>query len=106
MSEHVHDFKKEIRGYLFVFAALLVLTVVTVLANHLHMSLTLTISLALFIAVIKATLVACYFMHLIHERTLIYIILGFTVFFFLCMLSLFYQGYFDTPHGTFYSHVS
>ena len=100
---HTHDIGKEIRGYFFIFAALLVLTVVTVLANKIHLALQLTVTMALFIAAIKASLVACYFMHLISERKLIYIILSFTVFFFLCMIFLFYAGYFDILVGSSYT---
>ena len=102
---HGHDIKQEVRGYMLVFTALLVLTVVTVAANKLHVPLGLTITLALFIATIKASLVACYFMHLISEKKLVYFILSFTVFFFLCMLGLFYSGYFDIITGSQY-HVS
>jgi len=50
------------------------------LANFkLHLSVPATIALALVIASVKASLVACYFMHLISERKLIYWVLGFTV---------------------------
>ena len=36
------------------------------------------IAVALFIATIKGSLVACYFMHLISEKKLIYVVLGIT----------------------------
>ena len=48
----------------------------------------LAIAIALFIASVKAFLVAGYFMHLISERKMIYIILAFTVFFFAGLMYL------------------
>ena len=46
------------------------------------------IAVALFIAVIKASMVACCFMRLISERKLIYIILSITVIFFGSVMSI------------------
>jgi caa(3)-type oxidase subunit IV len=40
------------------------------------------VALALFIATIKGSLVACYFMHLISEKKLIYVVMVVTVLFF------------------------
>jgi cytochrome c oxidase subunit IV len=84
MSDHKgHDIGQEVRRYVLVFLALLVGTVVTVGAYYLHLpSVALTIAVALFIASIKAFLVAGYFMHLISEKKMIYGILVATVFFF------------------------
>ena len=82
-ADHSHDHAKHVRTYLFIFGALLVGTVATVGLNYCHFdSMTLTISIALFVATIKASLVACYFMHLISEKKAIYAILAATVFFF------------------------
>ena len=86
MSADAHDIKKHIRVYLSVFAGLLVLTAVTVAANRLHFPLGLTVAVALFIATVKASLVACYFMHLISEKKLIYSVLALTVCFFLVLM--------------------
>ena len=58
------------------------------------------IAVALFIAVIKGTLVASYFMHLISERKLIYGLLGFTVFFFLGLICLTVWAFADFPTST------
>jgi cytochrome c oxidase subunit IV len=79
---HGHDVKKEIRIYMLVFGALLFLTIVTVAVSYLHLNIFGAVMVALFVATIKAALVACFFMHLISERKLIYIILGVTVIFF------------------------
>jgi len=88
MSEHVHDIQREMRGYIIVGVSLLALTIVTVTVSYLHLNLTGAIIVALFVATVKGSLVACYFMHLISEKKLIYIILIFTVFFFAGMMSL------------------
>jgi len=106
MSSHAHDVQKEVKIYLSVFAALLVLTIVTVAASYLHLSLTQAVILALIIATVKAGLVACYFMHLISERKLIYFILGMTVFFFIGLLFLPVSNYHDDLTGTEHHHVT
>ena len=86
-DEHAADIDRHVRTYIVVFLCLMVLTVITVAANFmLHLSVGATIALALVIASIKASLVACYFMHLISERKLIYWVMGFTVLTFFGML--------------------
>ena len=77
-----------VRTALVVFGALLTLTAATVGAwALLDLSVPMTIALALFIATVKATLVACWFMHLISEKKLIFWVLGLTAaFFFVLML--------------------
>src|SRR5262249_37405732 len=74
--------QRQTKIYIAVFAALAVLTVVTVTASYLHLSTGVAIALALFIATVKGSLVAAYFMHLIDERKAIYAILLLTVAFF------------------------
>jgi|GEM_PF-716226 len=76
----VQDIQKEVRKYLFVFAALLCLTLVNAAAHYLHLGTTKTIVLTLFIAVIQASLAAGFFLHLFSEKKLIYGILALTVF--------------------------
>jgi len=86
-DDHALDIDRHVRTYIMVFVSLMLLTVITVAANFLlHLSVGATIALALFIATIKGSLVACYFMHLISERKLIYWVLGFTVINFFGML--------------------
>lgn len=92
MSDHTsqhdshHDAAKHVRGYLIVFGALLVGTILTVWASAFHFgskdSNVGNIAVALIIACTKAFLVAGYFMHLISEKKMIYCVLGFTAFFF------------------------
>ena len=87
MSAHtVEEIKKETRIYIMVFVALAVLTVVTVAVSYLHLTAGPAILLALAIASVKGSLVACYFMHLISERKLIYSVLLLTVVFFVVLM--------------------
>ena len=83
--DHV-DLKKHVRIYLIVFGSLMVLTLVTVGVSYLHMPVVPAILVALAIAMVKGSLVACYFMHLISERKLILVIMLATVFFFFGVL--------------------
>ena len=46
------------------------------------------LSIALLVATIKGSLVACYFMHLISEKKLIYAVLALTAVFFIALLAL------------------
>ncbi len=82
-SGHAHDVKAEVRRYLLVFAALVVGTIVTVLASYIDFGAPgYNIIVALIIALVKGFLVAGFFMHLVSERIMIYTILIATVFFF------------------------
>ena len=101
MSTNGHEhIQQEVRRYLLVFYALLFLTIVTVTASYLHLSLPKAITLALIIATVKASLVACFFMHLISEKKLIYIVLTFTVCFFIALLFLPLKESYNVPNGT------
>ncbi len=84
------------------FVALLVGTLVTVGLNYLHFeSMALTIVIALFVATVKAGLIAaCYFMHLISEKRMIYLIMGFTAFFFVGLMGLTLFSHADMPVNT------
>jgi cytochrome c oxidase subunit 4 len=73
MDAHDHaEIDRHVKAALFVFGALLVLTGFTVGAYYLELPTHLAIALALFIATIKGSLVAAWFMHLLSERKLIY----------------------------------
>ena len=85
MADHA-DIDKHVKTYMMVFAALMVLTLVTVAVSYLDLGTAGTIALGLVIATVKGSLVACYFMHLISEKKLIYAVLFFTVIFFLAVL--------------------
>lgn len=93
-----HDVRKDVKKYIFVFVALLVGTIVTVGMYYVHIpSVVWTITIALFIATIKAALVAGFFMHLISERKAIYAILLATAFFFASMMYLIVWHREDVP---------
>lgn len=87
-DDHAANIDRHVRTYMLVFASLLVLTVATVGAYYLHIGHVPAIMLALFIATIKGSLVACFFMHLISEKKLIYWVLVLTVVLFLHLLFL------------------
>lgn len=76
--EAVH---KHIKLYLLIGAALIVGTAVTVWAASIQFGIMAGIAVAALIATIKGSLVAGYFMHLLSERKLIYVLLIFTAFF-------------------------
>ncbi len=79
---HADDIRKHVKTYFMVFGALMVLTVVTVAISYLHLAVHEAIIIALAVATIKGSLVALYFMHLNHEKKLIYYSLMLTVVFF------------------------
>ena len=82
-----HDVAVQVRGYLTVFGALLVLTVVTVGVSYLQLPATETVVVALAIATVKASLVAMFFMHLKGERPMVMWPLGLTAFLFVALLA-------------------
>ncbi|MBI1840954.1 MAG: cytochrome C oxidase subunit IV family protein [Verrucomicrobia bacterium] len=103
MSDHhsAHDIEASKKRYIAVFVALLVGTGITVGAYFLRIdSMALTITLALFIASVKAFLVAGFFMHLIDEKKMIYGILASTVFFFIGLMGLTIWALHDFPTNT------
>ena len=62
---HSHDLSRQVKIYICVFIGLLVGTLVTVGMYYVHFtSMAVTVSVALFIATVKAFLVAGFFMHL------------------------------------------
>jgi len=87
-SDHAADIDRHVRIYITVFASLMVLTIVTVAISRFHFPVPVAVSVALLVATIKATLVACYFMHLISEKKLIIAIMALTVVFFIVLIAL------------------
>jgi len=68
MGEAHADISKHVKAYIGVFAALAVLTIVTVAVSRVHFSGAGNIVIALVIAAFKASLVAAIFMHLKWEK--------------------------------------
>ena len=87
MSDHA-DIDAHVRTYILVFVALMALTVVTVAVSYLHLPVHQAVAVALLIALVKGSLVAAFFMHLISERKAIYGILALTVIFFMALMFL------------------
>lgn len=87
-SDHAADIDRQVRVYITVFVALMVLTVVTVTVSYLDLPVAMAVTVALLVASVKGTLVACYFMHLISEKKLIYAVLALTGVFFAALLAL------------------
>ena len=82
------DIDRHVRIYITVFVALMALTLVTVAVSYLDLSPAMAVTVALVIATIKGSLVACYFMHLISEKKLIYAVLAITTIKFIALLAL------------------
>src|SRR6266705_536277 len=102
-TAHAHDISKHIKVYVGVFLALLLGTILTVSMYYIHFErMAVTITIALFIATIKASLVAGFFMHLVSEKKAIYAILVATVFFFAGMMYLTVWARGEMPKGTTY----
>jgi cytochrome c oxidase subunit 4 len=87
-SEHAAEIDRHVKVYITVFVALMVLTVVTVAVSYLHLPVAMAVTVALLVATVKGSLVACYFMHLISEKKLIYAVLVLTALFFVVLLAL------------------
>ena len=87
-SDHAVDIDRHVKVYITVFVALMVLTIVTVAVSRFHLPVPIAVTVALIVAIVKGSLVACYFMHLISERKLIYAVLALTVVFFAALLTL------------------
>ena len=87
-TDHAADIDRHVRIYVTVFVALMVLTIVTVAVSRYHLPVPIAVTVALIVATIKGSLVACYFMHLISEKKLIYAVLALTVVFFAALMAL------------------
>ena len=87
-GDHAVDIDKHVRVYITVFVSLMALTIITVVISRFHLPVPLAVTVALLVALIKGSLVACYFMHLISEKKLIYAVLILTAAFFVALMAL------------------
>jgi cytochrome c oxidase subunit 4 len=87
-SDKHDDVASHLRGYAIVGIALLIGTILTVLASYVDLGHSWNIVLALCIATVKCSLVVLYFMHLISEKQLIYLVMGATMLFFAVLMFL------------------
>jgi len=86
--DHAADIDRHVKIYISVFVALMALTIITVAISRLHLPVHEAVAIALIVALIKGSLVAGFFMHLISEKKLIYAVLALTVAFFVALLFL------------------
>ena len=84
----VEEVKKHVKTYVGVFAALLILTAVTVWVSYFHLPIGYAVIIALAVASVKGSLVALFFMHLSHEKKIIYGSLLLTAIFFVVLMSI------------------
>src|SRR5215216_3719627 len=89
-----------VRGYIAVFGALLVLTLVTVGVSYLNLNETPAVVIALAIAATKASLVAMFFMHLKGERPMVFWPLGLTAVLFVALFAFLLWSEGDHLFGT------
>jgi caa(3)-type oxidase subunit IV len=101
-TEHSVNLKSYIRLCAVVFLIVLCTTsaMIATSFSHIGTGWTLKVALILAIAVVNAFLVAGYLMHLLSEKRLVYIVLGFTVFFFIGLMGLTIWATGDSPIGT------
>jgi cytochrome c oxidase subunit 4 len=90
----------DVRGYLAVFGALLVLTLATVGVSYVELPTGPSVLVALAIAGSKASLVAMFFMHLKGERPMIYWSLGLTAVLFAALFAFLLWSEGDHLFGT------
>jgi len=88
LGDHAADIDKHVKVYVTVFVALMALTLITVAISYVHLPTPMAITVAMLVALVKGSLVACYFMHLISEKKLILAVLGLTAAFFVVLLAL------------------
>jgi len=86
--DHAADIDRHVKVYITVFVALMALTIITVAISRLHLPVHQAVAVAMIVAIIKGSLVAGFFMHLISEKKLIYAVLALTVAFFVALLFL------------------
>ena len=87
-AERIEEMREHVRTYIGVFMALMVLTAVTVGVSYIDFSSAMAIAVALFIAIIKGSLVAGFFMHLIDEKKAILWLLILTAIFLVAIFVL------------------
>ena len=87
-ASDAESIRKQTRSYIVVFVTLMVMTILTVAVSYFHMPVGLAILVALIIASFKGSLVASVFMHLSHERKVIYWVLLLTVIFFIVLMAI------------------
>jgi caa(3)-type oxidase subunit IV len=97
-SDSPEAIRKSIKLYLIIGGGLMVLTALTVAVSYVHFgSHSMNVAVGLLIACVKASLVGAIFMHLNHEKRMIYIFLCLGGVLFLALMGLFVWSHFDIP---------
>jgi cytochrome c oxidase subunit IV len=89
MSEHIVP----VKVYVSIFLALMIGTAVTVLAAYQNFPGALNVIVAMTIAVVKATLVVLYFMHVRYSARLIWVIVASALFWMAILFALTFSDY-------------
>jgi caa(3)-type oxidase subunit IV len=104
-DHHEFDYNKSIRTYLKIGTILIAMTFFTIAVAYLPIfdfgDKHLNIGFGLLIAAFKVSLVCLIFMHLNHERGLIYKTLLFSMIFFAAMMFLFCLAWYSPIHDSF-----
>ncbi|HBJ84186.1 MAG: cytochrome C oxidase subunit IV family protein [Prosthecobacter sp.] len=105
MSDNIEEIQKSVKKYLIIGVTLIVFTGITVWLSYVELPThSLNILVGMIVATFKAALVALIFMHLNHERPVIYKVLAFTVVFAIVLFVLFvlsaqdplvFEGFYD-----------
>ena len=96
MADTPEEIQKSIKMYFLIGGLLILATIITVALSYWEMPTHgLNILLGLIVAAVKVSLVGLIFMHLNHERALIYKILAFTAVFVTALFVLFYMSHED-----------
>ena len=82
------EIRKQQKTYWIIGASLFVLTFVTVWVSYWELAAGMALFVALLIASIKGGLVANYFMHLNHEKQLVYFVLILSIVFFIVLMAV------------------
>jgi caa(3)-type oxidase subunit IV len=91
MADNVEEIQKSIKKYLWIGLTLMVFTAITVWLSTVELPTHgMNILVGMIVATFKAALVALIFMHLNHERAVIYKVLAFTAVFAIALFVLFY----------------
>lgn len=107
MSDNVEEIQKSIKKYLIIGGVLILFSAITVWLSYVELPThSLNILVGMIVATFKAALVALIFMHLNHERSVIYKILFFTVVLAVVLFALFIFSHEDPLQFTgFYAPV-
>lgn len=107
MADNLEEIQKSIKKYLIIGITLIVFTGITVWLSYVELPTHgMNILVGMIVAAFKASLVALIFMHLNHERSVIYKLLFFTVILAVVLFVLFYcskidplffEGFYNKP---------